>query len=309
MEIPLKQISGLRPEQIRSYNDGVVRMMSVVLNLAAAALDATTVDEIARECGVSRAYAYAECLAALCGLDTSGRDRDLFRHYFVPMIHELDPADFENDAYYQNIKITPGKSGKWEYRNMQLAPCEAFVCNDFLVTRDHRMIPQIGFFMREFSFPGVLENGREWMTLMPNETVTTRPALDAAHGRVLTFGLGLGYFAYMAARKPEVESVTVVDLSEDAIALFEQNLLPQMECGDKIKVIHADAFAFAEQHYPRGEFDFVFADIWHDVSDGKDLYLRFKSLEKLASAMEFSYWLEESIKCYMDDALWPQGVD
>ena len=306
METPIKQISGMSPERIRTYNDGVVRMMSVVLNLAADALDARTVDEIARECGVSRAYAYAECLAALCGLDTSGRDRDLFRHYFVPMIHELDPADFENDAYYQNIKIKPGKSGKWEYRQMKLKPCEAFVCNDFLVTRDGRMIPQLGFFMREFAFPGVLENGREWMTLMPNETVTTRPALDAAHGRVLTFGLGLGYFAYMAARKPEVESVTVVDIGADAIALFEQNLLPQMECGDKIKIVHADAFAFAEQHYPRGEFDFVFADIWHDVSDGKDLYLRFKSLEKLAPDMEYSYWLEESIKCYMNDALWPQ---
>ena len=122
METPIKQIAGMSPERIRTYNDGVVRMMSVVLNLAAGALDAATVDEIARECGVSRAYAYAECLAALCGLDTAGRDRDLFRHYFVPMIHELDPADFENDAYYQNIKIQPGKSGKWEYRSMKLKP-------------------------------------------------------------------------------------------------------------------------------------------------------------------------------------------
>ena len=305
METPIKQISGLRPETIRTYNDGVVRMMSVVLNLAADALDASVIDEIARECGVSRAYAYAECLAALCGLDTSGRDRDLFRHYFVPMIHELDPADFENDAYYQNIKIKPGKSGKWEYRQMKLKPCEAFVCNDFLVTRDGRMIPQLGFFMREFSLPGVLENGREWMTLMPNETVTSKQAIEKSHGKVLTFGLGLGYFAYMAARKSEVESVTVVDLSADAIALFEQNLLPQMECRDKIKVVHADAFAFAEQHYPRDEFDFVFADIWHDVSDGKDLYLRFKQLERLNGRMKYTYWMENSIKCYLDDALWP----
>lgn len=305
METPIKQISGLKPDTIRRYNDGVVRMMSVVLNLAADALDERTVDEIARECGVSRAYAYAECLAALCGLDTSGRDRDLFRHYFVPMIHELDPADFENDAYYQNIKIKPGKSGKWEYRQMKLKPCEAFVCNDFLVTRDGRMIPQLGFFMREFAFPGVLENGREWMTLMPNETETSKQAIEKSHGKVLTFGLGLGYFAYMAARKSEVESVTVVDLSADAIALFEQNLLPQMECRDKIKVVHADAFAFAEQHYPRDEFDFVFADIWHDVSDGKDLYLRFKQLERLNGHIEYTYWLENSIKCYLDDALWP----
>lgn len=305
MEASLKQISGLRPETIRTYNDGVVRMMSILLNIAADSLDAGMVDEISRECGVSRAYAYAECLAAVCGLDSSGRDRDLFRHYFLPMINELDPADFENDPYYQNIRIKPGKSGRWEYRQMKLAPCEAFVCNDFLVTKDNRMIPQIGFFMREFAFPGVLENGREWMTLMPNETVTTKPAVAQAHGRVLTFGLGLGYFAYMAARKPEVESVTVVDLSADAISLFEQNLLPQMECRDKIKVVYADAFDFAQAHYPRGEFDFVFADIWHDVSDGKDLYLRFKSMEKLAPDMEYSYWLEESIKCYLNDALWP----
>ena len=130
MEAPFKQISGLRPETIRTYNDGVVRMMSILLNIAADSLDAGTVDEIARECEVSRAYAYAECLAAVCGLDSAGRDRDLFRHYFLPMIHELDPADFENDPYYQNIKIKPGKSGKWEYRQMKLAPCKAFVCTN-----------------------------------------------------------------------------------------------------------------------------------------------------------------------------------
>ena len=292
-------------DHTRYCNGRIVSLMSMYLNFMPRAITPEALEDVAASCNLPRERAYGECLAALCEVGTDRAEREFTAEYIVPMVRELDPSVFESDPYYQTVRFPTGKQGKWELKTMELAPCEAFVCNDFLVTRDNRMIPQIGFFMREFKFPGVLENGREWMTLMPNETVTTRPALDRAHGRVLTFGLGLGYFAYMAARKPEVESVTVVDLSADAIALFEKNLLPQMECRDKLRVVHADAFEFAKKHYPAGEFDFVFADIWHDVSDGKDLYLRFKSMETLAPDMEYTYWLENSIACYLNDALWP----
>ena len=90
---------------------------------------------------------------------------------------------------------------------LHAAPYEPFVCRDFKVLPDGRMLPQIAFFTEKYPFPAVLENGREWMTLQPNEMVTTWPAIAKAKGRVLTFGMGLGYFTYHAAEKPEVESV------------------------------------------------------------------------------------------------------
>jgi hypothetical protein len=301
--LPARQ---LKPEEIRHYNSIITQLLSLFLNLAPNAIEADTVKEISASCNVSKEFAYAQYLAALCGLDTSGAHKDFFRNYFLPMVHELDPKRFEDDPYYRNIKIPQQKSGKWELKTETLHTCEAFVCNDFKVMPDGRMIPQIGFFMRPFSYPAILENGREWMTLMPNETVTTLPAVHEAKGKVLTFGLGLGYFAYMASEKPEVESVTVVELSEDAISLFNTYILPQFAYKEKVTVIQDDAFHFAETRISSGQYDFVFADFWHDVGDGKELYLKMKEYEKYSPNTRFTYWLENTILCYLDKNLWPE---
>ena len=188
---------------------------------------------------------------------------------------------------------------------MTLSPCEAFVCRDFLLTGQGELIPQLGFFMRGFSYPAVLEGGREWMTLMPNETVTTLPAVGKAHGRVLTYGLGLGYFAYMCSLSDNVESVTVVERSEAAAELFRTVILPQFSHPEKISVIIADAVSFAKEKAPTMGFDFIFADIWHDVGDGRELYRTFKSFEpSYPPGTEFAYWLEETILCYENRDLW-----
>lgn len=301
--LPARQ---LKPEEIRRCNSMITQLLSLFLNLAPDAIDIGTIREISKSCNVSTEFAYAQYLAALCGLDTSGAHKDFFRNYFLPMVHELDPKTFEEDPYYRNIKIHAQKIGKWELKTETLRTGEAFVCNDFVVFPDGRMVPQIGFFMRPFSYPAILENGREWMTLMPNETITTLPAVREAKGRVLTYGLGLGYFTYMASEKPEVESVTVVELSGDAISLFETHILPQFAHKEKVTVIRDDAFRFAETRMADGKYDFVFADFWHDVGDGRDLYLKMKEYEKYSPGTRFSYWLENTISCYLDKTLWPE---
>lgn len=291
--------------ETRRANGRITNLMSLILNVAPDAIDVSYVKEIATSCGVSEEYAYAELMAAVCGIDSEKEDRSFFKNYFLPMIHKCDRAFFENDPYYKNIKIPEAELGTWKLTNMKLKPCEAFVCNDFLVPPDRRLIPQIGFFTEEFKYPAVLENGREWMTLMPNETVTTLPAVRAANGKVLTFGLGLGYFTYMTSQKENVSSVTVVELSRDVIKLFEEFILPQFPNRDKIKIVCDDAFGFIENSMKNEDFDFVFADFWHDVSDGREHYLRLKEYEKNFPNTKFTYWLEETIKCYLDRDLWP----
>ena len=183
--------SGLSPERIRKYNAETMRLLSLYLNLSSDIITPEAVTEIATEYGVTREYAYATILATVCGLKTAGEDRIYFENYFVPMVREVDPEPFLSDPYYRTVRIPNSKSGKWELRMSALRPCEAFVRDDIRVLPDGRMLPQIGFFMQEFPYPAVLEGDREWMTLMPNETVTTLPAVAAAHGRVVTFGLGL----------------------------------------------------------------------------------------------------------------------
>lgn len=294
---------GLPEEQIRRYNSKLTELFSLYLNLMPTSIDKDMIHDLSLSCDISHEEAYAQYLAAMAGLEAEGRDRSFFRYWLLPSFRALQPDAYVNDAYFQNVSIPCAKLGKWELKTECLHPYEAFVCDDFIVTPDKRLLPQIGFFETEYPFPAVLENGCEWMTLQPNEMVTTTPAIKQAHGRVVTFGLGLGYFAYHAAQKPEVTSVTVVDISPDVIDLFKTHILPQFPHKEKVKTVCADAFAFADTRLGEG-FDFVFADIWHDAGDGKELYLKMKQYEERYPNIEFTYWLEDTIKCYLDTTLW-----
>lgn len=292
-------------DAVRYANARIVNLASIFLQFTPRAVTKDVLEEIVSEYGLSRERAFSECFAASLEVGGGRTERAFLGDYIVPMIHELDPAVFEHDPYCEAIRIPEGKRGEWELTTEALAPCEAFVCDDFDVRPDGRMIPQLGFFMRTYRYPALLENGREWMTLMPNETVTTLPAVERARGRVLTYGLGLGYFPFRAAAKPEVESVTVVERSEDVIGLFSDLLLPQFPFREKIAVVCADAFEFAKSRAPREKYDFVFTDVWHDVGDGKELYLRMKALESLSPDTEYAYWIEKTIRCYLARELWP----
>ena len=46
---------------------------------------------------------------------------------------------------------------------------------------------------------------------------------------------------------------------------------------------------------PRGNFDHVFADLWHDPSDGLEMYRKLKKFESLSPRTQFDYWIEPSI--------------
>lgn len=116
---------------------------------------------------------------------------------------------------------------------------------------------------------------------------------------MLTFGLGLGYFAYMVSEKNDVSAVTIVEQNKDVINIFKRYILPQFRNGGKIKIVKGDAFRYAGEQIAKEDYDFVFTDLWHDVSDGLDMYIRMKEYEKLCPDTVFSYWIEKSMKCYL----------
>jgi SAM-dependent methyltransferase len=133
------------------------------------------------------------------------------------------------------------------------------------------------------------------MTITPNEVETMREPIAKCRGRVLTLGLGLGYFAFHASQKSEVERVVVVERSRDVIEIFKTYLLPQFPNADKIEIVEADAFQYMEEKMPHDNFDYVFADLWHDASDGLEMYRKLKKYEVLAPKTEFDYWIEPSL--------------
>lgn len=286
---------------IERNNARIFRLMSVFLNLAPDFVTREMIDGITGGGDYGTEYAFAALAASACGVDSydNPADKQFFRDYFLPMIRQENPADYENDPYLCDVCLPEGKRGAWTFENRVCKPFEAFVRDDPVCLPDGRVIPQIGFFPRAYRYPAVLENGREWMTLMPNEINTHRAVVADCHGHVLTYGLGLGYFTYLAALRPEVESVTAVELRPDAIALFRDTLLPQMKCRDKIRVVQADAFDFAASRMAEERYDVVFTDLWHDPSDGVELYQKMKTFESRLPDAKFYYWIENTLKLYM----------
>ena len=282
-------------------NQRLFKVLSIFLNLAPDYVDANMINEITCGDKSGEEFAFANLAATACGLDVfdDPDDKHFFRSHFLPCFKKLDATPYFDDPYYKNISFPKGKVGNWSFETRVCKPYEAFVYDDPMIYPDGKILPRIGFFDVEYPFPAVLENGREWMTLMPNETNTTKPALDSATGKVLTFGLGLGYFTYMAAIDPDVQSVTVVERSSDVIELFSKFILPQFPDPQKVEIVQADAFDFAENRMKDGAYDSVFVDIWHDPSDGCELYLKMKEYEYLLPDAKFTYWVEETLKLYI----------
>lgn len=252
------------------------------------------VDELTEGGYITEEEAVTAIICAAFGLDDErgGDERRIIREYIRPSVRMLDPKRYTENKYYRNIKIDNVKDGSWELRKESYEPYRAVICGDMTVKSDFSEVPPLGFFGEKFYFPAVLEDGNEWMTLTPVDLDTCDEAIDTAHGRVVTFGLGLGYYAYMVSEKQNVESVTVIEKSEDVIRLFNKHIFPQFTHPEKVKIICADAFEYAEKNMPAESYDYAFVDTWRDASDGAPMYERMKPLEKLSPKTEFSYWIE-----------------
>lgn len=210
--------------------------------------------------------------------------------YLKEGIKELDPNEYKENPYYQNIRIPNKKINNIELGYSTYKPYELFVQDDF-IKKDGRIIPQLGYFKEEYNYPCIKENDNIWMLITPNEINTMKDPINNAKGKVLTFGLGLGYFPYMVSNKKEVESVTIIENNKDVIEVFKNEILPQFPNKDKINIIEEDAYKYKVDGY-----DYVFIDIYHDVSDGIDAYIYFKLREK--KNIKYDYWIEKTIKCY-----------
>ena len=284
-------------ETIMDQNDLIAYAYSHYLNEMPRLLSPEMVHNLAAECDINQHTAFLTLFTAACGLepDVNQRHRTLERTYIHPGVKQLDPSIYENDPYYQTIRFSNHTCGRWQMKESFYVPFEPFVCNHPILTPDFREIPQIGYFNREFRFPAILENGIEWMTVTPNEVETMRQPIQHSSGKVLTLGLGLGYFAFSAAEKPEVESVTVVERDQNVIKLFREQILPQFPNRQKICIIEGDAVEYLQKSATVPDFDYIFADLWHDQSDGLPLYLRLCRIEKERALKRVDYWIEPTL--------------
>lgn len=301
--------------ETRQRNNDVSWMLCDYLNENPCMINKELMDSLNPDGTLPEEVIYTALLTGFCGLngEENKRDMALINDYFIPSVKKLDPKVYAEDLYYKNIKIPDAKFGHWELKYEKYNAYEAFVCNELILCDDFKEIQSIGFFNEDFYYPAVMENGHEWMAIKPNETATIKFAVDAAFGKVVTFGLGMGYYPYLVSLKDNVDSITIVERSEEVIKLFKKYILPQFEHPEKVRIVCADAFEYAEKQMPHEKFKYAFADTWHDVSDGLEMYLKMKRLEYLSPSTEFSYWVEESLlsgfRWQMFDSIVENGRD
>lgn len=146
-------------------------------------------------------------------------------------------------------KIPEGESGVWRIENFEVTDAEANRHN--INCHGRPILPG--------RYQKLMRGGAIIMSNTPQEFIDHQPIIRNAKGQVLLNGLGLGFIATMIAVKEEVEHITIIEISEDVIKLVAPTL--QEKLGDKITIIHADAFAYKP---PKG---IRYGAVWHDIWD------------------------------------------
>lgn len=223
---------------------------------------------------------------------------------FLSQFRVFSKDEAMRDPYLTNVRLPEASLGRCVLGSDSYHAGEYFPYDAPL--RDHvpysGYVPRIGIFDTAFRYPAS-RNGNAASAVNPQTINTTAPHVGAAHGNVLALGAGIGYFAYMAHLKPDVESVTVVDRDRDVIALFEEHILPQFRHPEKVRVVHADPVEFV-----RGLDDGAYGTCFCDLCAGQDdygPYLSVKTAARRLKKTKFSYRGEEDVLGHISKELIP----
>jgi hypothetical protein len=102
-------------------------------------------------------------------------------------------------------------------------------------------------------------DGKLMMSDTRHERITNLEFVRRAHGKVLIGGLGLGMILKPILAKPEVDSVLVIEQSDDVIGL----IWPHVE-NPKLDVWKADVFTWNPPQ-SLGKWQTIYLDIWPDL--------------------------------------------
>ena len=207
----------------------------------------------------------------------------------------LNEKDYESNPYLVALKNLIFKEKGWTLTRQirkayTLCPYE----EEYAYGANYAMKMALAMFKQDYIYPSICLYDTEWMSLNQHEIRTMEIPIQLARGKVLTLGLGLGYYAYMVSLKEEVKEVHIVEMDLELIQLFNKYLLPLFPHPEKIHIHKADAFYFIKDIKDK-DYDFIFSDLWHDASDGTDAYLKLKKHFINFKYTQCSYWIENSI--------------
>lgn len=201
------------------------------------------------------------------------------------------------NPYYKTVRITEDTRNGITLKENNYLPGEFFqTYRSTYDDKDPFAYADIGLFDDEVHFPMILEEGNVWMSVVMSEILSMQEPIQKAKGNVITYGLGLGYYTFMVSEKKDVESITVIEMNPDVIALFKKNLLPQFPHKEKVKIIQADAYEYVKTQKD-GQYDYAFSDFWGGMVDGVQLYLPFARASAKFKKTKSDYWIET---CFLE---------
>jgi hypothetical protein len=199
--------------------------------------------------------------------------------------------------YLNQVAIPKGKSGSYAIEHFVHPANEPM---DFGVMRSAliggQKVERVTF-DAPTTWHRLVYGGGVWMTDLPIEQQQTRDCLKGFSGNVLVGGLGIGLAANWLASRPEVKSVTVIELSKEVIELVEPHLIDPEK---KIKVVKADLLKWLKNRpvTKKTVFDWAFYDIWQ--SDGEGTF--FQTVVPLRK-LSVPFVPDERVVCWNEDVM------
>ena len=267
------------------------------------AIDEEAIAKKREEEGLTEEDAFSECFYALLGFDPDDPEVERRKEENgFGAFQAVDEKLMKENPYGKaiHIKGKPAR-GRYALSTNYFAPYEGFNLEDTISSGEETGFLEkntLGYFSSKVSYPVLTDKNEVWMSLTPHEILTMQKPIEEAKGNVLTFGLGLGYFAFMASEKEEVSSVTILEKDNNVIRLFEENLLPQFPHKEKIHIRKEDCFHYYERKMGEQNYDFLFVDIYHTAEDGLSTYLRLRREEQVGGPT-LSFWIEPSLLCLL----------
>ncbi len=206
----------------------------------------------------------------------------------------INTDDFKNSYYHKTINLKQVKYKDFAFDHIMISKGILFNADD-IIFDDKRELNdwmKLRALDQDYNAIVLYQNNDIWMIDAPSEANTIDPKAKKAHGNVLTFGLGIGYFALLTSLNDNVNSLTIVERSQAVIEMFKNCILPQFPNQSKIKIINDDAFNLFNQEY-LSQFDYVFVDIWQSNNDG--LVIIEKLLKQYNPPLDkVDFWIENS---------------
>ncbi|HBR85923.1 MAG TPA: hypothetical protein DEA32_01915 [Firmicutes bacterium] len=207
------------------------------------------------------------------------------------VVKELAGQDYADRPFIRALQGVSIDQREYHLYPLEFQPLESFLLTDVNSSLENGHFSTettLGYFLDKQIFPALRRGRRIWMSGTPYEFATMDPFIEEAHGKVLTLGLGMGYFATESLRKKEVTSVTAIDNSSEVIALFQKQIEPRIGLPRRVQIIQGDAWEYLQLH--GREFDYIFADLWHDEIDGTPMLIKLEQMGRT---------IDREIKCWI----------